>query len=118
VAGDCLEAGHRRRQLRPKSGERKGGGREQRLGGRSCARGGAPAVAPGGGKVVDRPAHGGAIARCGGVDRGGGTRVHGRPLRVEDEAQKSRGWFRGETDASGALGRTACEDRGGLGAVG
>jgi hypothetical protein len=118
VAGDCSEAAHRRRRLGPKSGERKGGGREQRLGGRSYARGGAPAVALGGGKVVDRPAHGGAIARCGGVDRCGGTRVHGRPLLVEDEAQKSRGWFKGETDALGALGRMASEDRGGLGAAG
>jgi hypothetical protein len=66
---------HRLRWFGAKSGERKGGGREQGLGGRPCTWGGAPAVVSGGRGVVERPAHGGAEAWCGGADRGGGTRV-------------------------------------------
>jgi hypothetical protein len=65
----------------PKSGKRKGGGREQGLGGRPCTWGRAPAVVLGGRDVVDRPAHDGAKARCGGADRGGSTRVRARALQ-------------------------------------
>jgi hypothetical protein len=94
----------------PKSGERKGGGHELGLGVRPCTRGGAPAVVPGGRKAVDRPAHGGAEARCGGADRGGGTRVHGRALRWVRVQRRARSQLRAEREL-GVRARVGAEVR-------
>jgi hypothetical protein len=51
-------------------------------------------VVPGGGDAVERPAHGGAEARCGRADRGCDTRVRGRALRWFRVQRRARGQIR------------------------
>jgi hypothetical protein len=71
---------------------RRAQGRRPRTGarGRPWAWGGAPAVVLGGEGAAERPAHGGAEARCSGAERGSGARVWGS-CGVGDEAPKGHG---------------------------